>query len=363
MGKGVPAPHWETIAQKGFQLVYGSTANLFVDRHGNYIGYGPEAWELVGIPEPETFRVLPWDSRVARVWCTCFRNREDREAGEILTSDCRGNLRRIQEEFEQTDRHAPAGRNGAGDDVAQARRPTAQPRSRARPSPTATTSTSSPSSADHPQDGRVRAEARARHDPGRSRGRARPDRAQLRVRPGGADRRQPLTFRQIAKQVGRELGAFPCFMPKPFMGVSANGCHHEHLALEGRRERLPARHGRRPQAERDRPQRGRGDPRPPARPHVRHRADRQLLPPLLGPGFGRRSSPTGATRTGRPPSASSPDRFEYRSVDSAVNPYLALAGLIKVHGRRHRAQARSGPAGGGEHLRGDRGRQGGAAPR
>ena len=43
MGKGVPAPHWETIARKGFQLVYGSTANLFIDRHGDYIGYGPEA--------------------------------------------------------------------------------------------------------------------------------------------------------------------------------------------------------------------------------------------------------------------------------------------------------------------------------
>jgi glutamine synthetase len=50
MGKGVPAPHWETIARKGFQLVYGATANLFIDRHGNYIGYGPEAAELVGIP-------------------------------------------------------------------------------------------------------------------------------------------------------------------------------------------------------------------------------------------------------------------------------------------------------------------------
>ena len=111
MGKGVPAPHWETIAQKGFQLVYGSTANLFVDRHGDYIGYGPEAWELVGIPEPETFQVLPWDSRVARVWCTCFRNREDREGpSEILTSDCRGNLRRIQEEFEgRTGMHLRAG--------------------------------------------------------------------------------------------------------------------------------------------------------------------------------------------------------------------------------------------------------------
>ena len=28
---------------------------LFTDRHGNYIGYGPEAKELVGIPDPETF--------------------------------------------------------------------------------------------------------------------------------------------------------------------------------------------------------------------------------------------------------------------------------------------------------------------
>ena len=43
MGKGVPATHWENIARKGFQLVYGATANLFVDRHGEYIGYGPEA--------------------------------------------------------------------------------------------------------------------------------------------------------------------------------------------------------------------------------------------------------------------------------------------------------------------------------
>ena len=33
------------------------------------------------------------------------------------------------------------------------------------------------------------------------------------------------TFRQVCKAVGREMGAFPCFMPKPFMGVSANGCH------------------------------------------------------------------------------------------------------------------------------------------
>ncbi len=111
MGKGVPAQHWETIAEKGFQLVYGATANLFVDRHGEYIGYGPEAAELVGIPEPETFMPLPWDSKVARVWCQCFRNREERkDPGAWLTSDSRANLKRMQAEFEaKTGLHLRAG--------------------------------------------------------------------------------------------------------------------------------------------------------------------------------------------------------------------------------------------------------------
>jgi glutamine synthetase len=111
MGKGVPAKHWEKIAGDGFQLVYGATANLFTDRHGNYIGYGPEAAELVGIPEPETFQPLPWDAKVARVWCQCFRNREEREdPGAFLTSDCRGNLKRLQAEFEAaTGLHLRAG--------------------------------------------------------------------------------------------------------------------------------------------------------------------------------------------------------------------------------------------------------------
>ena len=88
VGKGIPAAHWEAVAEKGFQLVYGSTANLFTDRHGDYIGYGPEASELVGIPDPDTFVQLPWDKRVGRVFCTLFRNREEREnPGGALSSD------------------------------------------------------------------------------------------------------------------------------------------------------------------------------------------------------------------------------------------------------------------------------------
>src|SRR5260370_42267720 len=75
MGKGVPADHWERIADRGFQLVYGSTANLFTDRYGQYIGYGPEAWELVGLPDVDTFCQPPWDPRTARVVCSPVRHR------------------------------------------------------------------------------------------------------------------------------------------------------------------------------------------------------------------------------------------------------------------------------------------------
>jgi glutamine synthetase len=45
---------------------------LFTDRHGNYIGYGPEAKELVGIPDPETFCQLPWDKKSSKSFCYLF---------------------------------------------------------------------------------------------------------------------------------------------------------------------------------------------------------------------------------------------------------------------------------------------------
>jgi glutamine synthetase len=35
-----------------------------------------------------------------------------------------------------------------------------------------------------------------------------------------------ITYRQICKQVARELGVTATFMPKPFAGVMGNGCHH-----------------------------------------------------------------------------------------------------------------------------------------
>ena len=96
MGKGVVASFFPQVAERGYQLVYGATANLFTDRAGNYIGFGPEESELAAVADLDTFAVLPWDPRVARVFCDCY----DTETGELLDADPRQNLKRVAHEFE-----------------------------------------------------------------------------------------------------------------------------------------------------------------------------------------------------------------------------------------------------------------------
>jgi len=330
MGKGVPAPHWESMAKKGFQLVYGSTANLFVDRHGEYIGYGPEAWELVGIPEPETFMPLPWDPKVARVWCTCFRGREDQEnGGSFLTSDCRGNLKRIQDDFEaRTGMHLRAGmepemmwlkmKPDGTPDVEGVTKPYCyhiDQFSELQPIIHKVIEYGQKMDLDMIQGDHEDA-------PGQIELNFNFDRAEH-----TADRLS--TFRQICKQVGRELNVFPCFMPKPFMGVSANGCHTNISIWEGDENRFM------PEGE---------DQRLPSKlglqaiggilEHLsaltavtastvnsyRRLWDTGFWAPVFADwGFQNRTT---ALRV------SAPGRFEYRSVDSAVNPYLSLSVLL-----------------------------------
>jgi len=96
MGKGVVSSFFSQVAEKGYQLVYGATANLFTDRYGNYIGFGPEESELAAVADLDTFAVLPWDPRVARVYCDCY----DTETGELLDADPRQNLKKVAHEFE-----------------------------------------------------------------------------------------------------------------------------------------------------------------------------------------------------------------------------------------------------------------------
>ena len=332
MGKGIPAKHFGTIARKGFQLVYGSTANLFIDRHGDYIGYGPEARELVGLAEPETFMPLPWDTRTARVFCTLFRGREEEvDGGAYLTSDCRGNLQRIHAEFEA--KHGLHLRAGCEPEMMWLKadadgKPTVEGMTKPncyhidqfaelQPLIHKVVEYSEAMGLDMIQGDHEDA-------PGQLELNFHFDRAEH-----TADRLT--TYRQICKQVGRELGAFPCFMPKPFMGVSANGCHHNISLWEGDTNKF--------MPEGDNPQL----PGPvgmkaiggilehvraltcitsPTVNSYRRLWDTGFWAPVYADwGFQNRTT---ALRV------SAPGRFEYRSVDSAVNPYLSFAALIKA---------------------------------
>src|SRR3954454_15267767 len=95
-GKGVVGDFFSQVAKNGYQLVYGATADLFLDRHDQYIGFGPHNSELAAIADLDTFQVLPWDARVARVYCDCY----DTETGGLLEADPRQNLKTIVAEVE-----------------------------------------------------------------------------------------------------------------------------------------------------------------------------------------------------------------------------------------------------------------------
>ena len=179
--------------------------------------------------------MLPWDPKTARVFCTLFRGREEEvDGGAFLTSDCRGNLKRLHDEFEaetglhlragcepemmwlKVERRRQADRRGQDEAVLLPHRPVLR------------------APAADPQGHGVRPQAmgldmiQGDHEDA-------PGQLELNFmfdRPEAtADRLT--TYRQICRQVGREMGAFACFMPKPFMGVSANGCHHNISLWQG----------------------------------------------------------------------------------------------------------------------------------
>jgi glutamine synthetase len=330
MGKGIPAAHWASVAKKGFQLVYGATANLFIDRHGDYIGYGPEAPELVGLPDVETFKVLPWDPKVARVFCTLFRGREETEdGGAFLTSDCRGNLGRIHQQFRA--------------DTGLEMRVGCEPEMmwlKTNPDGTPSVEGATKPYCYHIDQfsqlqpvihrvieycGKLGLDMiQGDHEdaPGQLELNFAFDRAEQ-----TAD--NLTTYRQVCRQVGREFDLFPCFMPKPFMGVSANGCHHN-MSLwqeetnvflpESSDVRTPSKTGLHAIGGVLSHLRALTAITAPTVNSYRRFADAGFWAPIFADwGFQNRTT---ALRV------SSPDRFEYRSVDSSVNPYLSMAALI-----------------------------------
>lgn len=357
VGKGIPADHWERIAEKGFQLVYGSTANLFVDRHGDYIGYGPESSELVGIADPETFCQLPWDKRIARVFCTCYRNREERvDPGAHLSSDCRGNLKQIHSDFEgKHNMHMRAGTEPEMmwlklDENKQLAGGVTKPNcyhidqfEELRPAFMQVIEYGQAMGFDMIQgdheDAPGQLELNWQFDD------------VLR----NADRLT--TYRQICAQVAREKGLHACFMSKPFMNVSASGCHHNvslwtggknvinklhNKTLPGLNDVFSYKEGGKNHFMPD-PKFDKVKPGPVGLKSIggviehlsaltsigsstvnsyRRLWDTGFWAPVFADwGFQNR---TCALRV------SAPGRFEYRSVDSMVNPYLMGAALLQV---------------------------------
>ncbi|MFN8159425.1 MAG: glutamine synthetase family protein [Solirubrobacterales bacterium] len=224
MGKGVVASFFPQVAKRGYQLVYGATANLFTDRHGDYIGFGPEESELAAMADLDTFAVLPWDTRVARVYCDCY----DTETGELLDADPRQNLKRVVSDFEsELDLNFLIGiepemmwlrrdEDGGAEGVTKPYCYHIHQFEELRPVLLDVVSYGRAlgldmSYGDH-EDAPGQLELNFRFD--------RPVQTADNI----------TTYRQIIAAVGRKHGLLGSFMPKPFTGVSANG-HHHHFTL------------------------------------------------------------------------------------------------------------------------------------
>lgn len=223
LAKVVPARHLRRNLEKGVQFHGTAIADLTSDRHGNLMGGGAQAEEVTILPDTNTFAVLPWDNEIGRFFCRVYR-RADRavDPGTPHPLDSRGLLYRAHAEFQQaTGLELRSGTEpemswiGEGVDVVS--RPGVSP-------------------AYHgltldqmrPVFKRVISYAQALgldmvegdyEDNGQLELNWMFDRAEI-----TADRL--ITYRQICRQVAKELGVVASFMPKPYTGVMGNGCHH-----------------------------------------------------------------------------------------------------------------------------------------
>jgi glutamine synthetase len=339
MGKGVVASFFPQVAEKGYQLVYGATANLFTDRYGDYIGFGPEESELAAVADLDTFKVLPWDPRVARVFCDCY----DTETGELLDADPRQNLKRVAHEFEQELGYQFL--IGIEPEMMWLRKPEdgGIPTGVTKPycyhihqfeelRPVLMDVVAygqalglDMSYGDH-EDAPGQLELNFRFD--------RPCRTADNIS----------TYRQVCAAVAREHGLLASFMPKPFTGVSANGHHHHFTLIDDDGNNVFH------------------DPDGPAQLSdlARHFLGGMLdhFPALMCVGNPTVNSycrmwDTGfwapiyknwgwqnRTTTVR---VAAGGRFEYRGVDSSCNPYLTIATLLRAGLDGVRREADPGP--------------------
>ncbi|GAA5052027.1 glutamine synthetase [Thermocatellispora tengchongensis] len=223
VGKVVPAHHLRRNAERGVQLHGTAVSDLQTDRAGALLGGGVEATEFTAVPDLDTFAVLPWDTTVGRFFCRLYEPAHLPEiGGSPLATDVRGNLIRIHAGF--TARTGLELRTGCEPEMTWSG-PGLDARFRPGSSPA------------------YHVEHLERYRPiyqkvityGRALGLDMiegdyedPGQLELNWMYDHADRTADrlIVYRQICRQVARELGVTASFMPKPATGMMGNGCHH-----------------------------------------------------------------------------------------------------------------------------------------
>ena len=181
---------------------------------------------------------MPWNKRIARVFCTVFWCREDPDHPEqFLDSDCRGNLKRIQTEFE--DKHGLHLRVGCEPEMLWLK-----PGDNDAPY----YETTKPYAYHIDQFEQLSDVWLRVYDYSVAMGldiiqgdhEDAPGQIELNFQYDWAIRTSDrlTTYRQICAQVAREFNLIAVFMSKPYMGMPANGCHHNVSLWQGGEDSL-----------------------------------------------------------------------------------------------------------------------------
>ncbi|MBL3698601.1 glutamine synthetase family protein [Leucobacter luti] len=223
VAKVVPAEHYERMLRKGIAFHRTALTDLQTSREGELIGGGVDAHEFWGLPEPETFQVLPWDQEVGRIFCTAYDPPHlGAGAGRLIPLDTRALFRVAHRAFtERTGLELRSGLEpemtwtGPGMEVSckDDQSPAYQVENLEKMRPVFKKVISYAQAldfamiqGDYEDDGQLELNWDF-------------DRAELTAE-------RMTTYRQICKQVARELGLQASFMAKPYNGKMGNGCHH-----------------------------------------------------------------------------------------------------------------------------------------
>jgi glutamine synthetase len=224
IGKLVTRELFERVARRGIRMHPLAVTDFRATVWGDPIGFGEEDAEGAMVPDFGTLRRLPWRPELARVLCFYY----DLDSGELYDHDSRGTLARHEQAFRQESGATMFA--GIEPELMWLRRKndgTLEHTTNATAFyEIAYLEEFEPIMLDLLEYGKAMGLHITHSDA--------EDRSQVEVNQAPA---APLayadaffTYRQICRVVARKHGLIVTFMPKPFMGCSANG-HHHNLSL------------------------------------------------------------------------------------------------------------------------------------